>query len=98
MNSKEERKGSKHSSRRGFLKGGALLAGLAAVGGVRSARGQRQLGDGARFAGFVPDEAVPKENILRDTWSGEPLRDAEGSLVVDWTGTPQWKAYQQRAR
>ena len=98
MNSKEERKGSKHSSRRGFLKGGALLAGLAAVGGGRSARGQRQLGDGARFAGFVPDEAVPKENILRDPWSGEPLRDAEGSLVVDWTGTPQWKAYQQRAR
>ena len=40
MDSKEEKKNSKQSSRRRFLKQGAVLAGLAAVGGVQAARAQ----------------------------------------------------------
>src|SRR5207247_4274282 len=39
MNSKDS-KDSKKPNRRGFLKGGAALAGLAAGGGVRLAKGQ----------------------------------------------------------
>ena len=46
----------------------------------------------------VPEESVPKEAILRDPWTGEPLRDAEGNVLVDWTGTPQWQKYIQGAR
>ena len=87
----------KESSRRRFLKEGAALAGVAAVGGIQSVRGQIG-GDGTRQPGFVPEESVPKENVLLDPWTGEPLRDPEGNLVVDWTGSPQWEAYRRRAR
>ena len=94
MNSKQSN--SKQPSRRRFLKQGAALAGLAAVGGIRSARAQ--FGPGIEEIGYVPDESIPQANILRDPWTGEPLRDPEGNLVVDWTGSPQWEKYRQGAR
>ncbi|OFW28047.1 MAG: hypothetical protein A3J28_02160 [Acidobacteria bacterium RIFCSPLOWO2_12_FULL_60_22] len=93
MNSKQSK-----SSRRRFLKQGAALAGLAAVGGIRPARGQFGQPDPRGRTEFVPDESVPQANILRDPWTGEMLRDSAGDLVVDWTGTPQWEAYRKNIR
>ena len=96
MDSKKGSLISKQSSRRRFLKEGAVLAGLAGVG-LRSARAQA-IGFGTKEPNYVPDDSVPKENILRDPWTGEPLRDPEGNLVVDWTGTPQYETYRRNAR
>src|SRR3989338_7350536 len=100
MNSKEEQKNLKPSSRRRFLKEGSALAGLAAVGGLRSAQAQQAFGlpAGQRQVGWVDDAAIPQQNILRDPWTGEPLRDPEGNVVVDWTGTPQYETYRRNAR
>ena len=100
MNSKEQNKDLKASSRRRFLKGGAALAGLAAVGGIRSAQAQQAFGlpAGERQVGWVPEGSIPPQNILKDPWTGEPLRDPEGNPVVDWTGSPQWEKYRQGAR
>ena len=86
---------SKQSSRRRFLKD-AALAGLAVGGAAKAACGQSV--DGTKQPGYVPEESVPKENILHDPWTGEPLRDAEGNLIVDWSGSPQWEAYRNRAK
>ena len=47
---------------------------------------------------YVPEEAVPKEAVLRDPWTGEMMRDEAGDLIVDWTGTPQWEAYRKNVR
>jgi sulfane dehydrogenase subunit SoxC len=47
---------------------------------------------------YVPDESVPKEAIWKDPWTSEPMRSADGDLVVDWTGTPQWEAYRKNIR
>ena len=87
---------SKQSDRRRFLRAGATL-GLAAVGGIRSALGQ-DIGAGTKRPGFVQDKDIPPENILIDPLTGQPLRDAEGNLRVDWTGSPQWKDYNQKIR
>src|ERR1017187_7231951 len=99
MDSKKENKNSKQSSRRRFLKG-AALAGLAAAGGIGSARGQGGPGqnDPRQRTDFVPEEEVPKDHVLRDPWTGEMMRDEEGNLIVDWTGTPQWEKYQKNAK
>jgi sulfane dehydrogenase subunit SoxC len=97
MDSKQKETKQKPSSRRRFLKQGATLAGLAAVGSI-SARGQMGIGDGVKRPGFVPDDQVPKEAILKDFRTGEPVRDPEGNLVVDWTGTPQWEKYRNQVR
>src|SRR5712691_2097360 len=37
----------------------------------------------------------PEAAILRDPWDGSPLRDAEGNIQADWTGTEEWKDYQK---
>jgi len=86
------------SSRRRFLQQGAAVAGLAAVGGIRPAGGQSVMPGLGGAPGYVPEESVPQTAVLRDPWTGAPLRDPEGNLVVDWTGTPQWADYQRRAR
>jgi sulfane dehydrogenase subunit SoxC len=41
---------------------------------------------------------VPKDHVLLDPWSGEPLRDPEGNLIVDWTGTTQWETYRKNMK
>ena len=88
---------SKKPSRRWFLKQGATLAGMAAAGAVSaSAQGPGQ--DASQRTDYVPEEAVPKDHVLRDPWTGEMMRDEEGNLVVNWTGTPQWEAYRKNAR
>ncbi|OFV93567.1 MAG: hypothetical protein A3H28_03385 [Acidobacteria bacterium RIFCSPLOWO2_02_FULL_61_28] len=79
---------SKPSGRRRFLKQGAALAGLAAVGRIETARGQER----------VKLTNPPDSAIIRDPWTGEPLRDPEGNVVADWSGTPEWKAYQDHVR
>ena len=92
-----EGKGSRQSSRRRFLKQGAALAAMTAAGvGAASAQGPGE--DPKQRTDYVPEEAVPKDHVLRDPWSGEMMRDEEGNLIVDWTGTPQWAAYRKNAR
>ena len=100
MDSKEEvgKKGLGKNSRRRFLKQGAALAGLAAVGGAALARAQTGNEDPKLRTDYVPEDQVPKDHILRDPWTGEEMRDEEGNLIVNWTGTPQWEAYQKNAR
>ena len=104
MDPKEEKKNSKQSSRRRFLKQGAALAGLAAVGGVQAARAQDwrsklpPLPDPKWRPEYVPDDKVPLDHVLRDPWTGEMMRDEAGDLVVDWTGTPQWEAYNKNIK
>jgi sulfane dehydrogenase subunit SoxC len=104
MDSKGKDSKSKQASRRRFLKQGAALAGLAAVGGIRPARGQDWLNklpplpDPKDRTDYVPEDQVPKDHILRDPWTGEMMRDEVGELLVDWTGTPQWEAYLKNVR
>jgi sulfane dehydrogenase subunit SoxC len=102
MDSKKNDKKLMQSSRRRFLKRGAALAGLAAVGAMRPARAQYPLtvmeGSLNERTDYVPDELVPKDHILRDPWTGEQMRDDVGELVVDWTGTPQWETYLKNIR
>jgi sulfane dehydrogenase subunit SoxC len=102
MNSKQKSgKGdSRKSSRRRFLAQGAVLAGLAAVGAAPRVRAQGlgALFDGTKEPGYVPEAEIPKDHILRDPWTGEPLRDPEGNILVDWTGTPQYEKYLEGAR
>ena len=104
MDAKGGSMNSKKSSRRKFLKQGAALAGLAALGSVPSARAQSALPvwgasePNGKEPGFVPEESVPKANILKDPWTGEPLRDQEGNMVIDWTGAPQYQTYLRGAK
>ena len=84
-------------TRRLFLKRGAALAGMAAVGAV-AASGQEGGQDPRLRTDYVPEEQVPKDHVLRDPWSGEMMRDEEGNLIVNWTGTPQWEAYRKNAK
>jgi sulfane dehydrogenase subunit SoxC len=102
MNSKEKsgKKEARKSSRRRFLTQGAVLAGLAAAGAVPRAHGQGlgSLFDGTQAPGYVPEQDLPKDHILKDPWTGEPLRDGEGNILVDWTGTPQYEKYLENAR
>ena len=104
MDSKEKDMKLKQSSRRRFLKRSAMLAGLAATGGIRSASGQEflkklpPLPDPRERTDFVPDEAVPMDHVWRDPWTKEPMRDDAGELIVDWTGTPQWETYRKVVR
>ena len=92
-----EGKGSRQSSRRRFLKQGAALAAMTAAGvGAASAQGPGE--DPKQRTDYVPEEAVPKDHVLLDPWSGEMMRDEEGNLLVDWTGTPQWEAYRRNAK
>jgi len=88
---------SRQPSRRRFLKQGAALACMTAAG-VAAASPQEAQQDPRLRTEFVPEEAVPKDHVLRDPWTGEMLREADGSLVTDWTGTPQWAAYQKNVR
>jgi sulfane dehydrogenase subunit SoxC len=94
----------KQSSRRRFLTQGAALAGLATVGALRAARAQDwrsklpPLPDPNDRTEFVPEDKVPMDHVLRDPWTGEPMRDEAGELIVDWTGTPQWEAYNKNIR
>ena len=88
MDSKKGNANSKQSSRRRFLKD-AALAGLAAGGAAGFARGQ---------SSSPKVNTPPEEAVLRDPWTGEPLRDPGGNLLADWTGTSEWKAYQQQLR
>ena len=88
MNPEETLKNSKRKSRRRFLKGGAALAALTAAG---AASGQLNIGQDQRTE-YIPEDQVPKNAVLRDPWTGEMMRDEEGNLIVDWTGTPQWEA------
>jgi sulfane dehydrogenase subunit SoxC len=87
---------SKQSSRRRFLKQGAALAAMAAAG-IKTASAQGPE-DPKQRTDYVPEDQVPKDHVLRDPWTGEMMRDAEGNLVVDWTGTPQWEAYRKNVR
>ena len=110
MSSKKKKEDTepKQSSRRRFLKHGVALAALAAAG-IKTASAQTRE-DAARAAlaqgptdpnkrtEYVPEDQVPKDHILRDPWTGEPMRDDAGDLIVDWTGTPQWEAYQKNIR
>ena len=87
---------SKKSSRRRFLKHGATLACMAAAGaGAAAAQGNE---DPTQRTDYVPEKDVPKDHVWRDPWTGEPMRDEEGNLVVNWTGTPQWAEYRKRAQ
>ena len=95
MNPEERRKNLKGTSRRRFLKGGTALAAMSAAG---AACGQvLNIGQNQRTE-YIPEDQVPKNAVLRDPWTGEMMRDAEGNLIVDWTGTPQWKQYQENIR
>ena len=94
MDSKEGSAKPKQSTRRRFLKQGAALAGLAAAGEI----GVRAQGGGTDRSTYVPESSVPTDNVWRDPWTGEPMRDGEGNLVVDWTATPQWEAARKNAR
>ena len=93
---KTEPRKPKPASRRSFLKRGVVLAALAAAG-ARPASPQEPE-DPKRRTDYVPEEEVPKDRVLRDPWTGEMMRDEEGNLVVDWTGTPQWETYRRNAR
>jgi sulfane dehydrogenase subunit SoxC len=96
----------KQSSRRQFLeqvKQGTMLAGLAAVGGIQVAKDQSsgQSGSAQLDGHFNPPSEVatpPEAAILRDPWNGTPLRDAEGNVLADWTGTEEWNNYQKGVR
>jgi sulfane dehydrogenase subunit SoxC len=92
MDSKEQDKKVKQTGRRRFLKQGAALAGLAAVGAIKPASGQF-FGPANERTDYVPEDLVPKDHVLRDPWTGEMMRDEAGELLVDWTGTPQWETY-----
>lgn len=88
----------KKSSRRRFLKQGAALAAMTAAGiAAGSAQGPERE-DPRQRTDYVPEDQIPKEAIQRDPWTGEPMRDEEGNLVVNWTGTPQWAEYRKNAR
>jgi sulfane dehydrogenase subunit SoxC len=98
MDSKEpkENVNARQRSRRGFLKEGAKMAVLTAAGvGVASA--QMDITANKRTE-YIPEDQVPKDAVLRDPWTGEMMRDPEGNLIVNWTGTPQWKKYQDNVR
>jgi sulfane dehydrogenase subunit SoxC len=88
---------SKETSRRRFLKGGAALAALTAAG-IKTASAQSLNIEPTQRTEYIPEDQVPKSAVLRDPWTGEMMRDSEGNLIVDWTGTPQWKQYQQNIR
>ncbi|HET6371427.1 MAG TPA: twin-arginine translocation signal domain-containing protein, partial [Nitrospiria bacterium] len=88
---------SKETSRRRFLKGGAALAALTAAG-IKTASAQNLNIQPNQRTEYIPEDQVPKSAVLRDPWTGEMMRDSEGNLIVDWTGTPQWKLYQQNIR
>lgn len=92
MSSKNLIKRQKGVERRGFLKKGVALAGVAAVGASKYSRGQGVFNNPAAL---VPEESVPLAKVWRDPWNDEPLRDSEGNLVVDWTGTPQWDTHRR---
>ena len=47
---------------------------------------------------YVPEDKIPKNAVWRDPWTGQPMRDEAGELVVDWTGTPQWETYRKNIR
>jgi sulfane dehydrogenase subunit SoxC len=96
VNSREGSKSSNQSNRRRFLKQGAALAAMTAAGiKMASAQGNE---DPRLRTDYVPEDQVPKDHVWRDPWTGEMMRDEEGNLVVDWTGTPQWEAYRKNAR
>lgn len=109
MGSKDKRvEELRRASRRRFLRSTAL-AGLAVAGGARSVLAQQgggrsfldklpPLPDPKERTDYVPEESVPKDHVWRDPWTGEPLRDDAGELVVDWTGTPQWETYRKNVR
>src|SRR5579864_1884755 len=92
----EEAVDARQASRRRFLKQGATLA-CATAASIKAASAQGPEDPNQR-TDYVPEEQVPKDHILRDPWTGEMMRDEEGNLVVDWTGTPQWEAYRKNAR
>ncbi|HXP82043.1 MAG TPA: molybdopterin-dependent oxidoreductase [Verrucomicrobiae bacterium] len=85
----------KKASRRKFLKQGAALACMTAAGLKAAAQGQE---DPKLRTDYVPEDQVPQDHVVRNPWTGEMMRDEEGNLVVDWTGTPQWAAYQKSTR
>jgi sulfane dehydrogenase subunit SoxC len=87
----------KKSSRRVFLRQGATLA-AATAAGITAASGQGFSQDPKLRTDFVPEDQVPKDHVWRDPWTGEMMRDEEGNLVVDWTGTPQWDRYRKNAQ
>lgn len=87
----------KKSSRRVFLREGATLA-AATAAGITAASGQGFSQDPKLRTDFVPEDQVPKDHVWRDPWTGEMMRDEEGNLVVDWTGTPQWERYRKNAQ
>jgi sulfane dehydrogenase subunit SoxC len=93
---REEPGDARQASRRRFLKQGAALA-CATAASIKAASAQGPEDPNQR-TDYVPEEQVPKDHILRDPWSGEMMRDEEGNLVVDWTGTPQWETYRKNAR
>ena len=91
------------ATRRRFLAKSAMLAGFAAAGGFRRVSAQNGGGTapegfGRRRAGWVDEQDIPREAMVKDPWTGEPLRDPEGNIVVDWTGTPQLKEFNGRLR
>jgi len=96
MSSSGADKDSIKSSRRKFLKHSMALACMTAAGAATSSAQGRQ--DPNQRTDYVPEDQVPKDHILRDPWSGEMMRDEEGNLIVNWTGTPQWEAYRKNAR
>jgi hypothetical protein len=65
--------------------------------GIKAASAQ-EAEDPNKRTDYVPEKDVPKDHVLRDPWTGEMMRDEEGNLIVDWTGTPQWATYQQNAQ
>lgn len=87
----------KKSSRRVFLRQGATLA-AATAAGITAASGQGFSQDPKLRTDYVPEDQVPKDHVWRDPWTGEMMRDEEGNLVVDWTGTPQWDRYRKNAQ
>src|SRR3990167_3106077 len=94
----------KERERRRFLKQGAALAGLAAVGGIGVARAQDwrsklpPLPDPKERTEFGPEDQIPMDRVLRDPWTGEPMRDEGGALIVAGPGTPEGEAYQKNGR
>ena len=55
---------SNRSSRRRFLQHDAALAGLAAVGGMRPARGQSVMPGLGGAPGYVPEDKVPQTAVV----------------------------------
>ncbi len=88
---------SKKSSRRIFLKHGATLAAMTAAG-VQAASAQGFDQDPKLRTDYAPEDQIPKDHVWRDPWTGEMMRDEEGNLIVDWTGTPQWDRYRKNAQ